>query len=150
MPDPRTRTQILVVAAALVIAIVAGLWYGVGAPEAVPLEVAETTEQRVTSLELRILGPAVADPRVAEQVEIQVRYAGYLDRQEDDIMRRRRNESMAIFDDFDYSEVRGLSSEAREKLERIRPETIGQASRISGITPAAISLLLVHLKSKSA
>ena len=92
------------------------------------------------------LGPGTDSRQVAEQVEIQVRYAGYLDRQEDDIMRRRRNESMAISNDFDYSEVRGLSSEAREKLERIRPETIGQASRIPGMTPAAISLLLVTLK----
>jgi tRNA uridine 5-carboxymethylaminomethyl modification enzyme len=92
------------------------------------------------------LGPGVNSRQVAEQVEIQVRYAGYLDRQEDDIMRRRRNESMAIFDDFDYSKIRGLSAEAREKLERCRPETIGQASRIPGMTPAAISLLLVTLK----
>ncbi len=92
------------------------------------------------------LGPGVRSRQVSEQVEIQVRYAGYLDRQEDDILRRRRNESMVIASDFDFSEVRGLSSEAREKLERTRPETIGQASRIPGMTPAAISLLLVALK----
>ena len=104
----------------------------------------EMDYQKLVSVEG--LGPGVNSRQVAEQVEIQVRYAGYLDRQEDDILRRRRNESMAIPDDFDYSEVRGLSSEAREKLDRIRPETIGRASRIPGMTPAAISLLLVTLK----
>jgi tRNA uridine 5-carboxymethylaminomethyl modification enzyme len=92
------------------------------------------------------LGPGVCNRQVAEQVEIQVRYAGYLDRQEQDIKRRQQNEGMAISSDFDYSGVRGLSSEAREKLECIRPETIGQAARIPGVTPAAISLLLVTLK----
>jgi tRNA uridine 5-carboxymethylaminomethyl modification enzyme len=92
------------------------------------------------------IGPGVASAQVAEQVEIQVRYAGYLDRQEDDIKRRERNESMMIHSDFDYSQVRGLSSEAREKLEHTRPQSIGQASRIPGMTPAAISLLLVTLK----
>ena len=92
------------------------------------------------------IGPGVADPRVAEQVEIQVRYAGYLDRQQDDIDRRQRNERMAIANGIDYALVRGLSSEAREKLDQVRPDTIGQASRIPGVTPAAISLLLVHLK----
>jgi tRNA uridine 5-carboxymethylaminomethyl modification enzyme len=92
------------------------------------------------------LGPGVSDPRVAEQIEIQVRYAGYLGRQREDIERRQRHEGMAISADFDYGRVRGLSTEVREKLERVRPDTIGQASRIPGITPAAISLLLVHLK----
>ena len=92
------------------------------------------------------IGPGVADTRVAEQIEIQVRYAGYLDRQQDDIDRRRRNERKSIAKDIDYALVRGLSSEAREKLDLGRPDTIGQASRIPGVTPAAISLLLVHLK----
>jgi tRNA uridine 5-carboxymethylaminomethyl modification enzyme len=92
------------------------------------------------------IGPGVADPRVAEQVEIQVRYAGYLDRQKDDIDRRQRNERTSIANDIDYDLVRGLSSEAREKLDQVRPDTIGQASRIPGMTPAAISLLLLHLK----
>ena len=84
--------------------------------------------------------------RDAEQVEIEVRYSGYLERQNQDIERRRNNESMAIPDGFDYSRIRGLSSEVREKLERAFPQTIGQASRIPGMTPAAISLLLVYLK----
>jgi tRNA uridine 5-carboxymethylaminomethyl modification enzyme len=92
------------------------------------------------------LGPGVADARVAEQVEIQARYAGYLGRQQEDIERRQRNECTVITEDFDYGQVRGLSTEVREKLERVRPGTIGQASRIPGMTPAAISLLLVHLK----
>ncbi|MBT8040863.1 MAG: tRNA uridine-5-carboxymethylaminomethyl(34) synthesis enzyme MnmG [Gammaproteobacteria bacterium] len=91
-------------------------------------------------------GPGVPDPRVAEQIEIQVRYAGYLGRQRDDIERRRRHEDMAIPDGFEYGHVRGLSSEVREKLEQVRPFTIGQASRIPGMTPAAVSLVLIHLK----
>jgi tRNA uridine 5-carboxymethylaminomethyl modification enzyme len=92
------------------------------------------------------LGPGVSDPQVAEQIEIQVRYAGYLGRQREDIERRQRHEGMAIAADFDYQRVRGLSTEVREKLERNRPDTVGQASRIPGMTPAAISLLLVYLK----
>jgi len=94
------------------------------------------------------IGPGVADPRVAEQVEIQVRYSGYLERQQEDIERRQRHENMSIASDFDYALVRGLSSEAREKLEGVKPDTIGQASRIPGMTPAAISLLLVNLKKR--
>jgi tRNA uridine 5-carboxymethylaminomethyl modification enzyme len=94
------------------------------------------------------IGPGVDDRKVAEQLEIQERYAGYLDRQKDDIERRRRHEGMFIANDFDYELVRGLSSEAREKLNRVRPGTIGQASRIPGMTPAAISILLVHLKKR--
>ena len=92
------------------------------------------------------IGPGVKDSRVAEQIEVQQRYAGYLGRQQEDIERRQRHEDMAIAGDFDYQRVRGLSSEVREKLERVRPDTIGQASRIPGMTPSAISLLLVHLK----
>jgi tRNA uridine 5-carboxymethylaminomethyl modification enzyme len=92
------------------------------------------------------VGPGVSDPQVAEQVEIEVRYSGYLERQKQDIERRRNNESTPIPGGFDYSRIRGLSSEVREKLERAMPQTIGQASRIPGMTPAAISLLLVYLK----
>ena len=92
------------------------------------------------------IGPGLLDRRAAEQVEIHERYAGYLGRQQQDIERRRRHEEMVIPPDFDYRRVRGLSSEVREKLERVRPDTVGQASRIPGMTPAAISLLLVHLK----
>ena len=92
------------------------------------------------------IGPGVEDSKVAEQIEIQVRYAGYLGRQKDDIERRRKHEGTAIPEGFDYGRVRGLSSEVREKLERVLPDTVGQASRIPGMTPAAISLLLVYLK----
>ena len=88
---------------------------------------------------------AVADD-VAEQVEIETKYAGYLQRQRDEIARQQRHEETAIPAGFDYASVRGLSAEARQKLESVLPETIGQARRISGITPAAVSLLLVHLE----
>jgi tRNA uridine 5-carboxymethylaminomethyl modification enzyme len=91
------------------------------------------------------LGPGVDDAGVAEQVETGAKYAGYLDRQREEIARARRNEDTAIPDGFDYARVRGLSAEVAGKLERVRPQTVGQAQRIPGMTPAAISLLLVHL-----
>ncbi|HJW47060.1 MAG TPA: tRNA uridine-5-carboxymethylaminomethyl(34) synthesis enzyme MnmG, partial [Lysobacter sp.] len=91
------------------------------------------------------LGPAVIDAAVAEQIEIGVKYSGYLDRQREEIARQQRHESTVIPSDFDYGGVRGLSAEVTQKLQRVRPETIGQAQRIPGMTPAAISLLLVHL-----
>ena len=92
------------------------------------------------------LGPGVDDAKVAEQVEIETKYAGYLQRQRDEIARAQRNETTAIPDAFDYAQVRGLSAEVQQKLERVRPQTVGQAQRIPGMTPAAISLLLVHLE----
>ena len=91
------------------------------------------------------IGPGVADPKVAEQVEIGVKYAGYLHRQRDEIERQQRNEDTGIPAEFAYAGVRGLSSELLQKLERVQPQTVGQAQRIPGMTPAAISLLLVHL-----
>src|ERR1700722_7201034 len=96
------------------------------------------------------LGPAVDDARVAEQVEIAAKYAGYLDRQTLEIDRQRSPEETLIPSQFDYAIVRGLSTEALQKLQRVRPEAIGQAMRIAGMTPAAISLLLVHLKRRRA
>ena len=93
-----------------------------------------------------ILGPGVADPSVAEQVEIQAKYQGYLSRQQDEIDKSRRFEASRIPESMNYEEVRGLSNEVRQKLINHKPETIGQAGRISGITPAAISLLMVHIK----
>jgi tRNA uridine 5-carboxymethylaminomethyl modification enzyme len=99
-----------------------------------------------TLLAIDGFGPGAADPQVAEQVEIRVRYAGYVDRQRDEIARQQRNEHTAIPDDFDYAAVSGLSAEVRQKLLAVRPQSIGQAQRIPGLTPAAISLLLVHLK----
>ncbi|OEZ00428.1 MULTISPECIES: tRNA uridine-5-carboxymethylaminomethyl(34) synthesis enzyme MnmG [Stenotrophomonas] len=92
------------------------------------------------------LGPGVDDAKVAEQVEIGVKYAGYLDRQREEIERQQRHENTVIDAGFDYAGVRGLSAEVQQKLERVRPQTIGQAQRIPGMTPAAISLLLVHLE----
>jgi tRNA uridine 5-carboxymethylaminomethyl modification enzyme len=89
--------------------------------------------------------PAVDDASVAEQVEIETKYSGYLERQREEIARQQRHEGTAIPAGFDYAGVRGLSAEVRQKLERVRPQTVGQAQRIPGITPAAISLLLVHL-----
>ena len=91
-------------------------------------------------------GPAVRDPEVAEQVEIQTKYEGYIERQREEIARREHYETTPLPADVDYASVRGLSVEAQQKLNRHRPETVGQASRISGITPAAISVLLVHAK----
>ena len=91
-------------------------------------------------------GSTKADESVAEQVEITAKYAGYIDRQQDEIDRQLANESLRMPGDLDYSAVRGLSKEVQVKLTAQRPETLGQAGRISGITPAAISLLLVHLK----
>jgi tRNA uridine 5-carboxymethylaminomethyl modification enzyme len=83
---------------------------------------------------------------VQEQVEIQVKYAGYIARQQDEVQRHSSQEEARIPEDIDYVQVRGLSTEVRQKLQKIRPQTLGQASRISGLTPAAISLLWVHLK----
>jgi tRNA uridine 5-carboxymethylaminomethyl modification enzyme len=86
--------------------------------------------------------------QVIEQLEIQSKYAGYIARQQAEVQRHEHNETLAIPADFDYARVRGLSNEVRAKLVAQRPETIGQASRISGVTPAAISLLLVYLKKR--
>ena len=97
-------------------------------------------------VEIEGIGPGVNDEQISQQLEIQIRYSGYLGRQQEDIDQRRRHETMAIGDDFDFAGVRGLSAEVREKLQNVRPDTIGQASRVPGVTPAAISLLLVHLK----
>jgi tRNA uridine 5-carboxymethylaminomethyl modification enzyme len=93
---------------------------------------------------------AETDAQVREQVEIQAKYAGYIERQQAEIERSRRHEHWRLPDAFDYANVVGLSNEVREKLRRQRPETVGQAARIPGVTPAAISLLLVHLKKQSA
>ena len=93
-----------------------------------------------------LAGPGVQDPAVKEQVEIQVKYAGYIDRQAKEVLRHDHYENLKLPADFDYMTVVALSYEVRQKLTKHRPETLGQASRISGVTPAAISLLLVHLK----
>jgi len=92
-------------------------------------------------------GVPVADPLVAEQVETQAKYTGYIERQTQEIEKQRRNEETALPRDLDYGNVRGLSKEVQQKLTSHKPTTLGQAGRIAGVTPAALSLLLVHLKS---
>ena len=111
---------------------------------------------RRPELNIRLLAPISTnianetDGHVLDQVEIQAKYAGYIERQHHEISRTKRYDEWALPDAFDYAKIAGLSNEVREKLNRHRPETLGQASRIQGVTPAAISLLLVHLKKKSA
>lgn len=92
------------------------------------------------------VGPGLSHATAAEQVEIQIKYEGYISRQQDEIAKQERNETTLLPTDFDYAAVKGLSNEVVLKLNQAKPETVGQASRISGITPAAISLLLVYLK----
>ena len=108
------------------------------------------TRPNVSYLDLMSIekfGPAATDPKVAEQVEVQFKYAGYIDRQQLEIDKQKNHEEMHLPSDFDYGSIKGgLSNEARQKLEDQKPTTIGQASRIPGITPATISILLVHIK----
>ncbi|MEK6596061.1 MAG: tRNA uridine-5-carboxymethylaminomethyl(34) synthesis enzyme MnmG, partial [Pseudomonadota bacterium] len=88
----------------------------------------------------------VSDAKVTEQVEIQAKYHGYIQRQQEEVSRQSQYENTVLPKEIDYGMVKGLSNEVQQKLNLHKPETIGQASRISGVTPAAISLLLVHLK----
>ncbi|SDT10629.1 tRNA uridine-5-carboxymethylaminomethyl(34) synthesis enzyme MnmG [Pseudomonas oryzae] len=97
-----------------------------------------------------ITGEAVDNPQVAEQVEIRIKYAGYIDRQQEEIERLRASENTVLPDDIDYAAIGGLSKEIQGKLSSARPQTLGQASRIPGVTPAAVSLLLIHLKKRGA
>jgi tRNA uridine 5-carboxymethylaminomethyl modification enzyme len=99
-----------------------------------------------TLMTLPVSGIPVADPIVAQQVEVQVKYAGYIDRQHEEIARSEAHAGIVLPDDLDYRGVRGLSVEVQQQLNRNKPQTIGQASRVQGITPAAIALLLVHVK----
>ena len=91
-------------------------------------------------------GPGVSNQQVAEQVEVQAKYHGYIERQRDEIERNEQHENARLPLDIDYRKLRGLSVEVQQKLNAHRPETLGQAARISGVTPAAISILLVHMK----
>jgi tRNA uridine 5-carboxymethylaminomethyl modification enzyme len=99
-----------------------------------------------TLMQIAAFGPEIENKQAAEQVEIQIKYAGYIERQKDEIAKTLRNENTLIPIDFDFSQISGLSNEVVAKLTDTRPETIGKAGRISGITPAAVSLLLVYLK----
>jgi tRNA uridine 5-carboxymethylaminomethyl modification enzyme len=94
-------------------------------------------------------GEPVADPQVAEQVEIQAKYDGYIARQLEEIEQSRRYESTKLPIDLDYDAIGGLSNEVKQKLRTLQPETLGVASRLSGITPAAISQILIHLKKRN-
>ena len=114
------------------------------------LQLLSRPEVNFTALaELSVELPQVS-PVVTEQLEIQARYRGYIDRQDEEIERNRRNEATKLPDDIDYDQVRGLSAEVLQKLESHRPLNLGQAARIPGVTPAAISLLRVHLKKRAA
>jgi tRNA uridine 5-carboxymethylaminomethyl modification enzyme len=97
---------------------------------------------------------ADADERLAEQVrlqvEVQAKYTGYIDRQQDEVERQKRHEETVLPESIDYGQVRGLSIEVRQRLQEARPATVGRAARVPGVTPAAISLLLVHLKRRQA
>jgi len=93
-------------------------------------------------------GEVTVNEQVSEQVEIEAKYAGYIDRQQEDIDRLRQHEDTVIPAEFDYATVEGLSNEVKQKLIEARPETLARASRIQGITPAAVSLLLVYLKKR--
>ena len=97
-------------------------------------------------MRLEQAGPAVTDASVADQVEVQIKYRGYVERQSLEISKLAHTETLQLPEDLDYRLVRGLSNEIKDKLNRQRPETLGQLSRISGVTPAAISLLLVFLR----
>jgi tRNA uridine 5-carboxymethylaminomethyl modification enzyme len=97
-----------------------------------------------------ISGDSTADAQVAEQVEIKAKYAGYIERQQEEINRLRRYENTALPADFDYSTIEGLSNEVKQKLSAAKPETLARASRIPGVTPAAVSLLLIYLKKRGA
>ena len=104
----------------------------------------EMTYSQLTALDR--FGPALEDQQASEQVEIQVKYDGYIQRQQDEIEKSLRHENTKLPADIDYSKVKGLSNEVVLKLTTAKPDSIGIASRISGITPAAISILLVYLK----
>ncbi|MDR0278970.1 MAG: tRNA uridine-5-carboxymethylaminomethyl(34) synthesis enzyme MnmG [Paucimonas sp.] len=99
---------------------------------------------------VEVTGGSDASEQVAEQVEIKTKYAGYIDRQQEEIARLRASEDTRLPEDIDYASISGLSKEIQGKLGQTRPETLGQASRIPGVTPAAISLLLIHLKKRGA
>ncbi|MDE2235922.1 MAG: tRNA uridine-5-carboxymethylaminomethyl(34) synthesis enzyme MnmG [Gammaproteobacteria bacterium] len=124
-----------------------------GAPLARPtpaLELLRRPELRHARLvSLACVGDAGVVTEVAEQVEIGVRYAGYIERQQQEVQRARRQEDTRLPVDFDFDAVHGLSNEVRQKLLEVRPQTLGQAARIPGVTPAAVSILQVHLKKRA-
>lgn len=116
--------------------------------EANALDLLKRPELNYPQLMQTISLSAIDNQAAAEQVEIQAKYAGYIDRQSDEIQRLQKNEKMKLPIDLDYQTISGLSSEIKQKLIAMKPATIGQASRISGVTPAAVSLLLIHMKKR--
>ena len=130
---------------------------GVSAILKTPLSKEQTLEEILRRPESRLkplLQAANLDliatlPQAEEQVEIQVRYQGYLEHELDEIKKRELNEKTLLPTNFDYRTISALSNEVAQKLNEFQPETLGMASRISGVTPAAISILLVHLKKLS-
>jgi len=118
-----------------------------GEPLGKPSKLAELTRRpKVKLIDLMSACGLQAPDDVVEQVEIELKYQGYIDRQHQEVLKLQSQQSMQIPDALDYAEIRGLSTEVKQKLSQVRPQNIGQASRISGVTPAAVSLLLVHLK----
>jgi tRNA uridine 5-carboxymethylaminomethyl modification enzyme len=108
------------------------------------LEVIEPPEWRSsTAIDDRL------PPQIVAQVEVRAKYAGYIERQQDEIDRQQRNEETSLPANLDYASIAGLSTEVRQKLAEAQPGTVGQASRIPGVTPAAVSILIVHLKKRS-
>jgi tRNA uridine 5-carboxymethylaminomethyl modification enzyme len=119
---------------------------GIGFDSAAEVARIAHPQTEVSRLRLQAeLGETLADT-VIEQIEVSIKYAGYIDKQNEEVLRVAQFESMTLPDDIDYSQVSALSYEVRQRLGQQRPSTLGQASRLTGITPAAISLLLIHLK----
>lgn len=115
--------------------------------DATALELLRRPEVRYgTLMEVPGIGPGTEDPRVAEQVEVGVKYAGYLERQGEEVSRQRGRDDVAIPSGFDFDRVRGLSAEVLSKFKTVQPPTVGHARRIAGVTPSAVSLLLIHLE----
>jgi tRNA uridine 5-carboxymethylaminomethyl modification enzyme len=102
----------------------------------------------VELMSLPEMGPGETDPAVIEQLEIAAKYAGYIERQREEIERNQSYVDVKLAENLDYDAINGLSSEVKQKLQKVKPATIAQAGNIPGVTPAAISLLLVHLKRK--
>jgi tRNA uridine 5-carboxymethylaminomethyl modification enzyme len=106
----------------------------------------ETLTQAIADVSAELPASPELARQITEQVEIQLKYRGYIDRQEEDIKKLKRQEDTPLPEDFDYQQMQGLSNELKQKLQKVRPENISRATRIPGMTPAAISLLLIYLK----
>jgi tRNA uridine 5-carboxymethylaminomethyl modification enzyme len=121
----------------------------VGAPQWWPATAGCESAARSGSLDAASAVDDRLPAQVRTQVEVRAKYAGYIERQQEEIDRQRRNEETELPAELDYASIGGLSTEVRQKLAQIQPATLGQAARIAGVTPAAVSILLVHLKKRS-